>query len=90
MIALRPSELLLQDPGVTEPSEIDLEAIAYFVGARVRFRDLEGCDARIVGLGDRAVITVNKLSSYRRQRFSIAHELGHWLRSSPIAGQFRC
>ncbi len=73
-----PAELLLQSLGITEPEEIDLEAIAYFVNAKVRYRALEGCEARIVGTADAAIITVNAGSSQRRKRFSIAHELGHW------------
>lgn len=72
-------EQLLQELGITEPQEIDLEAIAFYLGARVRFRPLDGCEARIVGLGNQAIITVNdRSSSYPRKRFSIAHELGHW------------
>ncbi len=31
-------EQLLQELGITEPQEIDLEAIAFYLGARVRFR----------------------------------------------------
>lgn len=77
-MALSPAERLLQELGVTEPKEIDLEAIAYHVGARLRFRPLHGCEARIIGSGDRAIITVNSNSIPRRNRFSIAHELGHW------------
>jgi IrrE N-terminal-like domain len=72
------AERLLQDMGVTEPCDIDLEAIAYDVGARVEFRPLDGCDARIVGNKDRAIITIKSNISPSRQRFSIAHELGHW------------
>ena len=75
---LRPAELLLQDLGVSEPNEIDLEAIAFYVNAHVRYRSLDGCEAQIVGTADRAIITVNRGSHYRRKRFSIAHELGHW------------
>jgi hypothetical protein len=75
---LTPAERLLQELGVTEPNEIDLEAIAYHVSARVRFRNLEGCEAHITGNADEAIITVNQRSSFRRARFSIAHELGHW------------
>jgi hypothetical protein len=73
------AERLLQELGVTEPDEIDLEAIAYHVGASVRFCPLDGCEARIIGRGDSAIITVNERSPYRRKRFSIAHELGHWV-----------
>ena len=72
------AERLLEDLGVTEPREIDVEAIAFHVGARVRYRVLDGCEARIVGTSDKAIITVNEDSGHRRRRFSIAHELGHW------------
>lgn len=75
---LSAAERLLQELGVTEPAEIDLEAIAYHVGASVRSRPLDGCEARIIGCSGRAIITVNSRSSVRRRRFSIAHELGHW------------
>lgn len=78
MTASTAAERLLQELGVTEPSEIDLEAIAWTLGARVRYRPLDGCEARITGNGDRAIITVNDRSSPRRCRFSLAHELGHW------------
>jgi IrrE N-terminal-like domain len=73
-----PAEALLQELGITEPKEIDLEAVAFHVGARVRFRPLCGCEAHILGCGGQAVITVKHDSSTRRKRFSIAHELGHW------------
>jgi hypothetical protein len=75
---LTPAEALLQELGITEPKEIDLEAIAYHVGARVRFRPLSGCEAHILGCDGNAIITVRHDSSARRKRFSIAHELGHW------------
>ena len=77
-MVLSAAERLLQELGVTEPDEIDLEAIAYHVSARVRYRSLDGCEARIIGKRDQAIITVNANSGYRRKRFSIAHELGHW------------
>ena len=77
-MSISPAERLLQELGVTEPGEIDLEAIAYYLNARVKYRPLDGCEARIIGKGDEAIITVNANSTYRRKRFSIAHELGHW------------
>jgi Zn-dependent peptidase ImmA (M78 family) len=70
---------LLDDLGITEPEEIDLEAIAQFVGATVTRHKLIGAEARIVGLNDEAIITVNQDSLPTRQRFSIGHELGHWM-----------
>ena len=72
------AEKLLQSLGITDPRDIDLEAIAYYRGAVVRYRPLDGCEARIVGYGDRAVITVDNRKLPTRRRFSAAHELGHW------------
>lgn len=77
-MSFTPAERLLKRLGITEPDEIDLEAIAFDVGARIRYRALDGCEARIVGHGDSAIISINARSSFQRQRFSIAHELGHW------------
>jgi IrrE N-terminal-like domain len=69
---------VLKELGVTEPSEIDIDAIAWSLGARVKYRPLDSCEARVAGNGDQAIITVNSRSSRRRKRFSVAHELGHW------------
>ena len=63
---LSPAERLLQELGVTDPDEIELEAVAYHVNAHVRYRRLDGCEARIIGNGDRAIITVNANSAYPR------------------------
>lgn len=75
---LTPAEKILYDLGVTEPAEIDLEAIAWTRNARVRYRPLCGCEARIFGNDDRAIISVNSNSPPQRMRFSLAHEIGHW------------
>lgn len=78
MSSLSPAERVLQELGITDPSEIDLEAIAWHLGARIKFRELDDCEARIIGYRERAVITIDRRSPRRRRRFSIAHELGHW------------
>lgn len=78
MKKLSASEILLQSLGVTEPCEIDLEAIAWNQGAEVKYRKLEGCEARILGAGNKAIISIQKDAYKRRRRFSIGHELGHW------------
>ncbi len=76
---MTPAEQVLRQFGVTEPKDIDVEAIAWCLGARVKFRPLDGCEARIVGNGDKAIITVNdRGASWPRMRYSLAHELGHW------------
>lgn len=73
------AEFILHDLGITDPKEIDVEAIAWHLGAKVKYDNLSQCEARIVGSDDTAVITVNKNASLQRQRFSVCHELGHWI-----------
>lgn len=72
------AETLLQRFGIDHPSQIDLEAIAYELGALVVYRKLDGCDARIVGHGTKAIVAISENSNLERKRFSIGHEIGHW------------
>ncbi len=78
MTSLSPAERVLHNLGITDPREIDLEAIAWHLGVRIKRCDLDGCEARIIGHHDRAIIRVSSSSRPHRQRFSIGHELGHW------------
>ena len=48
--------------GCCRPEEIDLEAIAFHLGASVRFRKLDGCEARIIGCNDAGIITISNCS----------------------------
>jgi len=73
------ADQLLHQLDITEPREIDVEAIAYYCGAIVTYRALQNSAARIIGTEDRAIISVDSSSSRGRQRFSVAHELGHWM-----------
>lgn len=82
-------EKLLWQHGVREPSHIDLEAIAHYRGAEVVYRHLCGCAARLVSAGDKAVISVGLGTYPGRQRFSLAHELAHWI-CDKGQGSFRC
>lgn len=72
--------VVLDELGITEPSEINVEAIAEHCGATIIYETLTGCAARILGRDGRAFITVDAGSSRPRQRFSAGHELGHWMR----------
>lgn len=74
----RQPEAFLRHFGIREPRHIDLEALAFHCGATVEYEKLGGCEARILGHEDKAIITVNSNSSPERRRFSLAHELGHW------------
>jgi len=81
--AFSPAENLLWKYGVSSPEEIDLEAIAFDCGLSIRRRLLEGSDARLVAFDNRGVITVNTRQNPKRQRFSIGHEISHWLYDRP-------
>lgn len=70
---------LLGELGIRAPEEIDVEVVAAHLGATVVYEPLRGCAARLLGYGDRAIITVDQGAPPPRRRFSAAHELGHWM-----------
>jgi hypothetical protein len=71
-------ERLLRSLGIEKAEDIDLEAVAWSVGAKVKYRPLKSCEARICGCGDKAIISVDSTKIPQRRRFSVAHEIGHW------------
>jgi hypothetical protein len=73
-------EQILSLLGITEPEDLDIEAIAYACGATIVPQPLTGCEANLIGFGNRAIITVNSNSIPTRRRFSAGHELGHWMK----------
>lgn len=75
----RTPESILQELGIREPADIHIEAIAEYCGATILYELLQGSEARILGYGDRAIITVNSAAPPGRRRFSAGHELGHWM-----------
>jgi Zn-dependent peptidase ImmA (M78 family) len=78
--------LYIGEFAITEPSEIDIEAIAFEQQATVLEMPLSGCEAMIIGAGEKATITVNSASDSRRKRFSVGHELGHWFKDRGKVG----
>lgn len=72
-------EYIIDYFGIDDPKEIDIEAICHYYKIKVAYESLTGCEGRLIGYNDKAIITVNKNSSLKRQRFSIAHELAHWI-----------
>lgn len=78
MTIVTPAEQILLSLGIRTPKDIDLEAIAWTRGASVEYTPLDGCEALILGSSKKAVILVNSRSRDERQRFSLAHEIGHW------------
>lgn len=72
------AEALIAQFGISDPSDLDVEAIAMDGGVEVEYQALNGCEATLVGFGDRAIATIKPSAIRGRERFSIAHELGHW------------
>lgn len=82
-----PGEALLWRHGIVEPEHIDLDALAASLGVDVRYRPMTGCEARLVVSGERGVISVRlNAANLGRQRFSLAHELAHWMRDRHSGG----
>lgn len=58
---------------------VDVEQIAYAAGLRVEYDELpEGVSGLLFVHGHKRFIVVERMEAPRRQRFSIAHELGHY------------
>ena len=73
------AEQLLLRAGV-DTIPVPLEKVAVHLGIKIELTDLgEDCSAVLVRNGDRAVIGVNKGHYPNRRRFSIAHEIGHFV-----------
>ena len=72
------AESLIDELAIRDPKDLDVEAIAFDAGMVVVYRELDGCAASLIGVGNRAIATIRRSSSRGRDRFSIGHELGHW------------
>ncbi|MBN1935448.1 MAG: ImmA/IrrE family metallo-endopeptidase [Anaerolineae bacterium] len=76
----RAAERVLDELKVAGPQDLQLlDLIAQARGATVVYKPLSGAEARLAVWGQEAVITVSSLIvDSHRQRFSVAHELGHF------------
>jgi hypothetical protein len=82
-----PGEALLWRHGIIQPEHIDLDALAAALGVEVRYRPMTGCEARLLVVGERGVISVrSNAANIGRQRFSVAHEIAHWMRDRHAGG----
>ncbi|WP_429500883.1 ImmA/IrrE family metallo-endopeptidase (plasmid) [Robbsia andropogonis] len=82
------AEALVSEFGISSPSDLDVEAIAYDAGMDVQYENLEGCEATLVGVNNQAIATIRPSGNRGRERFSVAHELGHW--NMHRGRSFRC
>lgn len=75
----RYAEQLLRKLGLERPP-VDVEKIVADLGARVEKVDLgDDCSGVLVRCGDAAMIGIHWDHHPNRQRFTIAHEVGHYL-----------
>jgi Zn-dependent peptidase ImmA (M78 family) len=72
------AEARIAELGITEPLDLDVDLIAMDADMEVVYENLQGCEATLVGVGNRAIATVKRSTVRGRERFSVGHELGHW------------
>lgn len=72
---------LLDEFGIEDIQDVDIRDLVYAKDIIYREAPLENYDGRIVyGKRGKALITVNSNLTYEpRKRFTIAHELGHFI-----------
>ncbi len=85
----QPDEIL-QGLGVYEPEDIDLDLVAFSLNADIKRAALSDCEGNIIGTDSKAIITINSDADPRRQRFSLGHELGHWVNDRGRNLTYRC
>jgi hypothetical protein len=81
---------ILKSIGIYEPADIDLELIAFSLNADVIYVPLSDCEGSIIGTDTKAIISINDNAEPRRQRFSLGHELGHWVNDRGKNLTYRC
>ena len=70
---------LLNGAGISE-APVPVERVAEHLGIGVEWSDLgRDCSGVLIRQGDRAVIGVNGSDHANRRRFTIAHEIGHYV-----------
>lgn len=77
--AVHEATILLDKYFIESPEEITVEDIAMAQGLLVLEGGLTGAEARLIHNGNKGIIRIKENSIPSRRRFSIAHELGHWV-----------
>lgn len=60
------------------------EELAQYLGVEVRESPMSGCDGWVLSFGGRHIIRLNSNLAATRNRFTLAHELGHLILGIPI------
>src|SRR5688572_30282622 len=69
--------------GFSNEVPVDIVAIAEYLGIEIVERSLDTGSALLLRKEGRSICVVNSDHSLRRKRFSIAHEVGHFLLHPP-------
>jgi len=73
------AQRILDECGITEPLQLELEVILTSKNLIVKEEEMEGADGRIVMGENGGVVTINsQISIPAKKRFVLAHELGHF------------
>lgn len=83
-------EDILKKLGIYEPGNIDLDLIAFSLNAQIKRVALTECEGSIIGTATKAIISINSNARPQRQRFSLGHELGHWVNDKGPKMPYRC
>lgn len=82
---------IIEKYGISSPEHIRLKDIAYDLGVDVLEGTLKGAAGSLVRIGNNATIRISNDDLYEyRKRFSIAHELGHFVLNHGILIQRIC
>lgn len=78
--AVHEARKLLRELRIQNPDEIDVEAIAGYLGIRIHELPLVGLDGFLMRAKHQSAIVVNQnVWDHGKKRFIIAHELGHFV-----------
>jgi len=72
---------ILEQACITKPNELSLEELILFLdGPEIVFEDMVEYEGKFMSLGNSSIIKVNsKIKNEGRKRFTLAHELGHFI-----------
>jgi len=82
--ARRVAARLVDDFGVSRPEHLDIEGFAARIGVNIVIGKLDGANAQLVcGPSNVYILVSDRVTDPAVQRFSIAHELGHFVLDHP-------
>ncbi|MBX3720728.1 MAG: ImmA/IrrE family metallo-endopeptidase [Turneriella sp.] len=75
--AIAAAQHVLAKLRITDPSQIQIEEIAYLENVLTTEKEISGSEGRLVSRNGKAILTVKANLHAARRRFVIAHEVGH-------------